>query len=374
MFRHRTARGTHPSRLPLARSVQAIAVSALVACAALGGSAVAQPLRVLVHDSFAIGEDVIAGFTERTGIEVEILPAGDAGAVVNRAILTRDRPIADLLYGVDNSLLGRAVDAGIFLPYESPLLAGVPDDLVFDPEHRVTPVDVGYVSFNLDDGWFSRTSVDPPTDITDLATAPYEGLTVVTDPTASSPGLAFMLATIARFGEGGGYDWLDFWADLRDNDLMVVSGWNDAYYAAFTRYGGDRPIVLSYATSPAAEVIFAEEPRDEAPTSNLFCTACVWRQVEAVGILDGTDQPEEAQEFVDFMLSDAFQADIAPNMFVYPAVRGVDVPQEFARFASVPSEEQVATLSTETIFENQGRWLEQWTQVVQQGRAPADVR
>ena len=355
--------------------MRAVAASAILAGAAFGGLALAQPLTVLVHDSFAVSEDVLAAFTARTGIDVEILPAGDAGAVVNRAILTRDRPIADVLYGVDNSLLGRAVDAGIFLPYESPGLADIPDPLVFDPEHRVTPVDVGFVTFNLDDGWFAdAASVAPPTDITDLTTEPYRGLTVVTDPTASSPGLAFMLATIARFGEGGGYDWLNYWADLRDNDVMVVSGWNDAYYGAFTRYGGDRPVVLSYATSPAAEVLFAEEPLDEAPTSNLLCPACAWRQVEAVGILVGTDQPEEARAFVDFMLSDAFQADIAPNMFVYPAVQGVDVPPEFERFAPVPSEVQIATLPTGTIFENQQRWLEQWSQVVQQGRAPADVR
>lgn len=371
MFRTTAARA-RTSRTSL--SAAASRVAAALAVWLLAGAAAAQPLTVLVHDSFAIGEDVLATFTERTGIEVDILPAGDAGAVVNRAILTQANPIADVLYGIDNSLLGRAADADLFVPYQSPRLDQVPDAFEFDPEFRVTPVDVGYVNFNWDRAWFEDADVAPPTDFADLTTPAYRGLTVVTDPSSSSPGLALVLATIAKYGEGGDYDWLDWWADLRDNELFVVSGWSDAYYTTFTRYGGDRPIVLSYATSPAAEVIFADEPLDDAPTANLFCASCVWRQIEAVGILNGTDRLEDAEAFVDFMLSETFQADIAPNMFVYPAVEGIAVPPEFERFAPVPTEEQVATLPTDAIFEHQQRWLEQWTQVVRQGRSPSAVR
>lgn len=351
-----------------------MSLASLLAALVLAGIAAAQPLTVLVHDSFSIGEDTIAAFTERTGVDVQILPAGDAGAVVNRAILTRQNPIADLLYGVDNSLVGRAFDAGLFVPYRSPELANVPDQLVFDPDHRVTPVDVGYVNFNWDKAYFADLGLAPPTDIVELTGEAYRGLTVVTDPASSSPGLAFMHATIAKFGEGGEYDWLDYWEDLRSNDLLVTNGWSDAYYSAFTRYGGDRPIVLSYATSPAAEVIFADEKLDDAPTGNLFCERCVWRQIEAVGILDGTDRLDDAQAFIDFMLSETFQADIPLNMFVYPAVAGVALPAEFERFATIPSEAQVATLSSQAIFENQQRWLEQWVQVVQQGRTADAVR
>lgn len=359
------------------RTTYSLVARALIGCfatIALSGVALAQPLTVLVHDSFSIGEDTLAAFTERTGIEVQILPAGDAGAVVNRAILTKQNPLADLLYGVDNSLIGRAADAELFVPYRSPELAQVPDRFVFDPEHRVTPVDVGYVNFNWDKAFFADREIMPPSDLTDLADEAYRGLTVVSDPSSSSPGLAFMHTTIAAFGEGGDYDWLDYWEDLRDNDLLITSGWSDAYYSAFSRYGGDRPIVLSYATSPAAEVIFADEELDEAPTANLFCEACVWRQIEAVGILSGTDRLEDAQAFVDFMLSETFQADIPLNMFVYPAVRDVALPSEFEKFAPTPSEAQIATLPTQAMFENQQRWLGQWTQVVQQGRDAEDVR
>jgi thiamine transport system substrate-binding protein len=335
------------------------------------GAGLAQPLRVLTHESFDLSSDVLAQFTEETGVEVQILPAGDAGEVVSRAILTRSRPIADVLFGVDNSLLSRALEADIFEAYRSPLLEHVPQELVFDPSHRVTPIDVGYVLFNIDREWFEREGLAPPSDIAELTEARYRGLTVVQDPATSSPGLAFLLTTIARFGEDG---WLEYWAALRDNGVLVASGWSDAYYTSFTRYGGDRPIVLSYATSPAAEVIFAEEPLEESPTANLLCRECAYRQVEAAGILRGTPRREAAERFIDFLLSPAVQADIPGVMFVYPVRPGVPLPPEFDEYAERPGEEQTVELAPDRIAEGLDRWLERWTQVVAQGREPTDVR
>lgn len=345
----------------------ALLVTSLLALAL----AQAQPLRVLTHESFDLSTGVLDQFTEQTGVEVEILPAGDAGEVVSRAILTRARPIADVLFGVDNSLLTRALEADIFESYRSPLLDQVPERYRFDPSHNVTPVDAGYVNFNLDLGWFEREGLDLPQDISDLTEPRYRDLSVVMDPATSSPGLAFMLATVERFGEDG---WLDYWAELRDNGLMVTGGWSDAYYTAFTRYGGDRPIVLSYATSPAAEVIFAETPLDEAPTANLLCPNCAYRQIEAAGILRGTENREAAEQFIDFLLSREVQTDIPGVMFVYPVRPEVDLPDEFEQFAVQPSEEQTAELPPEEIAAGLEDWLEQWTRVVSQGGQPGQVR
>lgn len=345
-------------------------ISLLAILVALG-LAPAQTLRVLTHDSFDLSTEVLEGFSEETGVAVELLSGGDAGETVSRAILTKERPIADVLFGVDNSLLIRATDAGIFEPYRSPLLQHVPEDLIFDREHRVTPVDVGYVAFNIDRDWFEREGLTPPADLGDLSEPRYQGLTAVLDPATSSPGLAFMLTTIDKFGEPG---WLEYWAELRDNEVLVASGWSDAYYTAFTRYGGDRPIVLSYATSPAAEVIFAEEPLSEAPTGNLFCERCAYRQVEAAGILRGTDQRRAAEMFIDFLLSREVQADIPGVMFVYPVREDVPLPAEFDEFAERPSREQTAELDPSEIAAGLEKWLDQWTQVVSQGRRPESVR
>lgn len=340
----------------------------------LAESATAQRLKVLTHDSFAVPEAVVEAFTAQTGIEVEFLSGGDAGEAVNRAILTRARPLADVLFGVDNSLIARAIREGVFEPYLSPALAGVPEALRFDPSGSVTPVDVGYVNFNLDRAFFETSSLEPPTDLTDLTKPAFRGLTAVENPATSSPGLAFLLATVVRFGEGGSYDWLDFWADLRANDVHVSAGWTEAYYGAFSRYGGDRPVVLSYATSPAAEVIFSESPLNQAPTTNLFCLACAYRQIEAVGILAGTERRAEAEAFIDFMLSPTFQASIPLNMFVYPAVANIELPEAFDLFAPIPQGTEVAELPPETVEAHQQRWLEQWTKVVMQGRDPSEVR
>jgi thiamine transport system substrate-binding protein len=328
----------------------------------------AQTLRVLTHDSFTVSEEIINEFTEETGIELEFLPAGDAGEVVNRAILTKDNPLADILYGIDNSLLARAISEDIFIPYQSPALENVAEQFQFDETFSVTPVDVGYINFNLDKAYFEENNLVLPSDITDLTTEAYKGLTVVQNPATSSPGLGFMLATIARFGEESDYTWLDYWRDLRENEVMVSSGWSEAYYTSFTHYGGDRPIVLSYATSPAAEVIFAEQPLDNAPTLNLFCTKCVYEQIEGVGILKGSNNIEAAQKFVDFMLSEKFQTDIPGKMFVYPVVSDITLSTELEQFAATPTQEQIARLSPDVIEANLQRWLKEWTAVVEQGQ------
>lgn len=347
--------------------------------------ALAQRITVLTHDSFALPSQLVKDFTRETGIEVVFLPAGDAGEVVNRAILTKARPIADLLYGVDDSLVERARNEGIFEPYLSPELARVAPEFRFSPDGLVTPIDVGYVLPNLDRAWFERSELVLPTSLDELADPAYLDLLVVENPATSSPGLAFLIATVARFGdaEAGvnasaessfGGDWLDYWAALRDNGVSVADGWTDAYYTLFSANGGNRPLVVSYLTSPAAEVIFADEPLDESPTANLECAGCAYRQIEAIGILKGSKQRAAAEAFIDFMLSGAVQEAIPMAMFVHPVVTGTPLPDEFEQFAQLEPGVVAATLSSELVQSQQRRWLSQWTAVVLQGRDPAALR
>ena len=343
------------------------AIALLLLCTL--GFASGETIRVLTHTSFVISSDVIAEFEDQTGITVEFIEGGDAGTTVNRAILTRERPLADLLFGVDNSLIARALDARIFEPYQSSRLEHVPGEYIFDEQGFVTPVDVGFVNFNFDLAWFDERDISAPADITDLTQAPYRGLTVVPNPVTSSPGLAFMLATIDRFGTEGDYSWLHYWRDLRDNDVQLADGWSDAYYTHFNRYGGDRPVVLSYASSPAAEVYFAEEPLQQSPTANLFCEKCVYRQIEGVGILQGTENRAAAEEFIDYMLSLRFQEDIPLNMWVYPIRQDAALPEVFA-FAERPQGEHIAELPSAEIEANLSDWLSEWTRVVEQGQEP----
>jgi thiamine transport system substrate-binding protein len=317
-------------------------------------------VRLLTHDSFLVSDRVQAAFTAATGLEIEILPAGDAGSMVNQAVLTAGNPVADVLFGVDNTFLSRALEADLFLPYQSPALAGIIDGLAVDPEYRVTPIDFGDVCLNYDKGAFDGTP--PPDTLVDLADPAYRGMLVVEDPATSSPGLAFLLATIAAFGETGGYTWQDYWADLRANDVRVTAGWEEAYYGAFSGGSGegDRPVVVSYASSPAAEVIYAAEPISVPPTAAID-DGC-FRQVEYAGILRGTSRPEAARALIDFLLSETFQEDIPLNMLMFPALASADLPPEFLAHTLRPTEP--LSIDPAAIEANRLRWTEEWASVV----------
>jgi thiamine transport system substrate-binding protein len=335
----------------------AVFLCSLVAC---GPSAPAK-ITLLTHDSFAVSDDVLKAFEERQRISVEVLRAGDAGAMVNQAILTRDAPVADAIFGVDNTFLSRALDAGILLPYRSPALAGIPEELRLDPQNRVTPIDYGDVCINWDRDAFDA-ELPPPQTLEDLAEPAYRGMLVVENPATSSPGLAFLLATIVRFGEEGSYTWRDYWRELRDNDVLVSAGWEDAYYGSFSGGAGqgDRPLVVSYATSPAVEVYFADPPPNEASTGVLV-DGC-FRQVEFVGILAGTKAEASARALIDFLLSADFQQDVPLQMFVYPADPSASLPAVFVEHAQ-PIADPI-TLDPATIGAGRERWIEEWTDVV----------
>jgi thiamine transport system substrate-binding protein len=322
-------------------------------------------LTVIAHDSFNYSEEVMAAFEEETGITVEVLRAGDAGTMVNQSILSRENPLGDVMYGIDNTFLSRALDADLFIPYESPALENISEEFILDSEHRVTPVDYGDVCLNYDRSYFEETGLAIPQSLQELTDPAYEGLLVVENPASSSPGLAFLLTTLAVFGEEGDYTYLDYWADLVANDVYISDDWTDAYYGQFsgsTDSIGTRPLVVSYASSPPVEVYFLPEPPETAPTGAIVADDTCFRQIEFVGILQGTDNQDAAQQFVDFMLSRTFQEDMPLNMFVFPVNPEAELPEVFTEYAAIP--EQVATVDIAEIDTNRERWIQAWTETV----------
>ncbi len=325
-----------------------------------------EELRVLTHSSFSLSKLLIQKFERETGIKLRFIEGGDAGETLNKAILTKDAPIADVLYGVDNTFLSRALEAGIFEPYASPEVRNLRSETILDPTLHAIPVDYGYVALNYDKAYFQGRAL--PKTFEALAEPEFARLLVVENPATSSPGLAFFLATIDAFGEDG---YLAFWARLRDGGVRVAKGWSEAYFAAFTRYGGDRPLVVSYTTSPAAEVYFSEGKYPEPPTGNLLFPKSAFFQVEFVGILKGTKHRKAAERFIDWLLSKEVQEDIPLNMWVFPARRDARLPEVF-RFAEIPTEP--ARVDPEAIRRNRARWIRAWTAVVLKGLDPKDVR
>jgi thiamine transport system substrate-binding protein len=343
-------------RTPLARIIALTLLAALFAglLAACGGDDdEPDELTILAHDSFAFLDEVVEAFEAEHEVTVTVLQGGDANQVLNTALLNAGNPEADLIFGIDNLGFVQARDADLLREFDAERRDDIPQDIrdQFDDSKLVTPIDYGYVNLNFD-----PTQGDPPATLEDLTTEAWKDRVVVEDPTTSSPGLQFLVTTIAHFGEDG---WQDYWRALKDNGVLVTDGWTDAYYTHFSHYGGDRPVVVSYTTSPAAEFFFADPQPDEPPTLNVQ-PAPLFRQVETAAILRGAAAPNLAGEFIDFMLSDRFQAQIPETMFVYPVIPGVETPDWFV-FADI--EVQAADLTIES-EEQLNTWKEQWTQIM----------
>jgi len=328
----------------------------LVAC---GGAKEPGTLTVMTHDSFEISEDVLAAFEEEYGVTVQFLKAGDTGTAVNKAVLAVGNPLADVFYGVDNTFLSRALDEGIFEAYDSPLLADIPDSFKLDPQNRALPVDYGDVCLNYDVAYFEDNDLAVPARLEDLLKPEYDGLLVVENPATSSPGLAFLLATIGHFGEDG---YLSFWEGLVANHVMVDNDWEKAYYTDFSRWGGTRPIVVSYGSSPPFEVIYAEGPIDEPPTGAITSPGSCFRQIEFVGILKGTENRDLAEKWVDFMLSPTFQEDVPLQMYVFPVNPNATLDPTFVQYLVVPDEP--AFVSPADIAAHREEWIQAWTETV----------
>ncbi len=345
------------------------ALGSMLLATACAGATTADPapvlsgpstVRLVTHDSFAVSEQLIADLKAQTGITLEIVTGGDAGQVVAGAILSAGSPTGDVLFGIDNSLIAKAIDAGVFESYVAPNLGNVLPVLRDDTaEDKVTPIDYGDVCINMDEAWFAQNNIALPRRLDDLTKPEYKDLLVVEDPGTSSPGQAFMLATIARYNDG----WQEYWQKLRDNGVKVAGSWSEAYEGSYTAGGGngDRPLVVSYATSPPAEIVYAADPKPEKPYSVVMTDGC-YRQVEYAGVLAGTANEAGAQTVINWLLSPAVQADIPLSMFVFPALAGVIPPKVFADFAA-PVKEPLQIPSRD-VAEKQAQWLDEWGQVM----------
>lgn len=327
----------------------------------------ATTLTVMTHDSFAVSEQLVIQFESENDVDLVFLPSGDTGSALNRAILTKDFPQADVFYGVDNTFLSRALEEGMFIPYDSPVLDQIPQEFKLVPNNEVLPVDYGDVCINYDKAFFAAHDLEIPQTLADLLKPEYsaqngkEGLLVVENPATSSPGLAFLLATIVEYGPD---NYLEYWQGLKENGLVVVNDWSTAYYTNFSASSGKgaQPMVVSYASSPAAEVIYAETQLADAPTASIIGQNTCFRQIEFVGILKGTKNEALAQKFIDFMLSREFQEDMPLQMFVYPVNQNAVLPEEFVQYNQVPA--APATMDYDTIAKNRDAWIQAWAELI----------
>ena len=325
-----------------------------------GSAAAAEGLVVMVTDSFDVPKTIVEAFEKKEKVTVEFLKTGSTGAALNRAILSKKNPLADVFFGVDSTFAGRALEAGIFEPYTSKELAFLPASLKKNLDPRLTPIDFGDICLNADRNWFSEQNLALPKTLEDLTRPEYKGLLVVENPATSSPGLNFLFASISTFGEDG---YLDFWKKLKANDVKIVDSWKSAYWGSFSAASkGDRPLVVSYATSPAAEVHYAGKALAESPTVAILTAGSGYRQVEYVGILSGTKRRKLAEKWIDWMLSSTWQEALPLSTWMFPARKDARLPEVFAKHAKTL--DGVTPLSADRISSMREIWIDDWTRTL----------
>ncbi|MEU6573730.1 thiamine ABC transporter substrate-binding protein [Streptomyces sp. NPDC046805] len=340
----------------------------LSACGPTGndskGGADSKTVTLVSHDSWAVSKSVLKDFEKQSGYQVRVLKDGDAGQAVNKAILTKDNPQGDVFFGVDNTLLSRALDNGLFQPYQAKGAELIqPQYRVDQGKHRVTPIDTGDICVNYDKAYFSKHRLTPPKTFADLAKPAYKNLLVTENAATSSPGLGFLLGSAARYGDKG---WEGYWKKLEANGVKVVDGWEQAYDQEFSgsaggmKAHGDRPLVVSYASSPPAEVIYGDPKPTTAPTG--VATGTCFRQTEYAGLLSNARNTKGGKALIDFLLSREFQNDMPLNMFVYPVVKGAQAPAEFVKYG--PQAKDPETMAPGHIAANRDQWVKSWTSLV----------
>ncbi|MDG4862797.1 thiamine ABC transporter substrate-binding protein [Streptomyces sp. T-3] len=344
---------------------------ALAACGSGSGDEASggdsKTVTLVSHESFAVSPDVLKDFEKQSGYKVKMLKSGDAGAAVNRAILSKGNPQGDVFFGVDNTLLSRALDNDLFTSYEAKGLDRVPEDVQLDKgEHRVTPIDTGDICVNYDKKYFADKKLAPPQSFDDLIKPEYKDMLVVENAATSSPGLGFLLGTTAKYGDDG---WQDYWSKLKDNGVKVVDGWTQAYDQEFSgsaggkKAKGDRPLVVSYASSPPVEVVYAKQPpktAEEAPTG--VATGTCFRQIEFAGLLNGAKNEKGGKALIDFLISKKFQDDMPLNMFVNPVAKDAQLPEVFTKFGAQAKDLQ--SMDPKKIADNREKWLKSWQSLV----------
>ncbi|MFI5754144.1 thiamine ABC transporter substrate binding subunit [Streptomyces sp. NPDC051569] len=359
-------------KMAVAAIAAALGVSTLAACGTSGdsgssgegGGKRSRTVTLVSHDSFNASPSVLKEFTQETGYTVKVLKSGDAGEALNKEILTKGSPQGDVFFGVDNTLLSRALDNGLFTPYQAKGLDQVAAGTQLDrAEHRVTPIDTGDICVNYDKKYFADKKLAPPASFDDLIKPRYKNLLVTENPATSSPGLGFLLGTVAAQGDAG---WKTYWSKLKANGVQVVDSWEQAYNENFSGSAGgrkakaDRPLVVSYASSPPVEVLYGDPRPTTAPTG--VATGTCFRQIEFAGLLTGAKNETGGKALLDFLISKKFQADMPLNMFVNPVVEDVQLPELFTKFGATV--ERPETVAPDKIAANREQWIETWSSLV----------
>ena len=299
-------------------------------------------LTVYAYDTFCgdwgAASAVIPAFEQATGIKVNLVSAGAAIEVINKVRLEGEKTQCDVILGITDDIADKAYD--LLESYNSPYIETIDTKLVFDPQNRLIPYDYGSFAFVYD----TQAGIELPTCLMDLTKEEYKGKVILIDPRTSSVGTGLLMWTYNALGE----DWIQWWKTMSRNALTTASGWSSGY-GLFTE--GEAPIVISYTTSPVYHVMWEDTTRYQA----LLFTDGHEATIETAGIVKGTKHREEAQAFIDFLLT-AAQVDLANANSMYPVNGSIELPAAYD-YAPVP--EKIFTGSSELASQLVAQWTEQ---------------
>ena len=331
-------------------------------------------LRVMSHSFFGSFDDAAAQFTALTGAEVELVEAAGAGDLLSQVLAAGTSPDADVVYGLDNALVGQAI-AGERLRGFTPAHADrVPEEFRFWPSTpwQATPTDHGYIAINWDPTHRIGEENLNIHNLYDVRT--HADLFVTDDPRRDSPGLGFLLITIGFFGENEPfYDWQDYWRDLFANNVTIASNWGASYVDRFSAgygapdYGGtglaDKALVTSYTESPAYESYFAPNRGNDTLAVPLIGSNMTWHQIQTTAILNGTPVPAAAEAWIEFTLTDYYQAMSASYNGVYPIVADMSVDDVYAGKDPTPGSFVPTFVDPAYIGIKLPIWLDAWAEI-----------
>ncbi len=311
-------------------------------------SVFSQELVIYTYSSFASGiaQKVLPIFEKQNNVKVKLLSFGDAGNVLARLILEKDQPKADVVIGLDQPLLKRAISEGLLIKFVPENISMIKNKELLDMRGYGIPFDYGAIALVYN----TEKINNPPKSFKELLDERFKRKLVVQDPRTSSTGLSFMLWTVAVFGEDG---FLDYWKSLKNNILTITPGWDEAFSMLET---GEADIMVSYATDGA----YSYHEYGSLKYLPVVMEEGAFVQIEYAAIVKGSKNIELAKKFIEFVLSKEFQSHVPLNQWMYPVVE-IELPKAY-KYA--PKIDKVLPFDY-SIFEQKGKdWLEKWAEVM----------
>ncbi len=329
-------------------------------------------VRILTYDITGFSDEMLSTFTNQTGFEIELVKADDAGGILEQLLQTQDAPQVDLAIGLDNTYLQTALDAEL-LQEHSTDVSGL-SSAALEPYNGpfAVPFDRGDVCLNYDESRVDGENLSVPTSLWDLTEPEWDGLAAFPSPLTSSPGRAFMTATVDYFenDDNGTTDAFDWWEAMAENGAIFTSGWTEAYEIHYSGgYGewveghiGDAAMTVSYCHSPGVEAYYSS---NWTKSTSLTLPRATFHQVEYAAVVAGASEIDGANAFLAYLLSEDVNRNMPENNLMQSVLVDATWPETDGYAHHTDTPELNAEITTQRIGQDMDGWLSSWQDATQ---------